>query len=128
MYRCSNLLYFGGNPLYKNVKVCAYCGSREDSETAIKATHPTSRPNIVFAYDGPSMVAVGNWFSVNFHSLSRKLLRLEKCIIKVPPNYKINLTAMPNPVLNPSTHDEDDGILNVSRREHHCLTCMREHA
>ena len=24
--------------------------------------------------------------------------------------------------------DEDDGISNVSRREHHCLTCMREHA
>jgi hypothetical protein len=24
--------------------------------------------------------------------------------------------------------DEDDGILNVSRTEHHCLTCMREHA
>ena len=78
MFRCSNLLYFGGNRLYKNVKVCAYCGSREDSETAMKVTHPTSRPNIVFAYDGPSMVAVGNWVLVSFYSLSRNFLRLEK--------------------------------------------------
>jgi hypothetical protein len=45
----------------------------------MKVTHPTSRPNIVFAYDGPSMVAVGNWFSVNFYRLSRNILRrLEK--------------------------------------------------
>ena len=62
MFRCSNLLYFGGNRLYDNVKVCAYCGSREDSETAIKVTHPTSRPTLVFAYDGPSMVAFGSSF------------------------------------------------------------------
>ena len=95
MLRCSNLLYFGGNRLYDNVKVCAYCGSREDSETAIKVTHPTNRPNIVFAYHGPSMMAVGDWFLVDSHSLSRNFYVSKN--LRVPPNYKFDCDAKSGP-------------------------------
>jgi hypothetical protein len=27
-----------------------------------------------------------------------------------------------------AAYDEEDGLLNISRREYHCLTCMRKHA
>ena len=81
-------LYFGGNPLYKNVKVCAYCGSREDSETAIKITHPTNRPTTFFAY----AMAPLWWWSVTVFGKFPQLSRVEKIFVsknlKVPPNYK----------------------------------------
>ena len=40
--------------------------SFKDTETALKSIYPASIPKIVFAYDAPSMVAVGTRCSVNF--------------------------------------------------------------
>jgi hypothetical protein len=55
----------------------------------------TSRPQIDFAYDGPSMVAVGNWFSVNSQSLSRNMSISKN--LKVPLNCKFDCDAKSGP-------------------------------
>ena len=65
----------------------------KDTEIALKSIHPASIPKIVFAYDAPSMVAVGTRCSVNFlNFLLYKFFDFSKIyvskILKVPLNSK----------------------------------------